>query len=161
MKTTKNYIDLDGNAIALDELDAAERKLIASLRRRAATHPDFRDFDTYWMRAVAEFYDARGWRRQKSRQTAAYRIGQDLRDRLGIAKGLIRPPDCRSELENLIRKQFPSQRAFCQATGLSEDMLCHVLAGRKDLSLSALTDALARIGYRLSIQPAPKQKRTG
>jgi hypothetical protein len=40
-------------------------------------------------------------------------------------------------------------------------MLSHVLAGRKDLSLSALEQALARIGYRLSIQPAvrPKQKR--
>jgi hypothetical protein len=47
-------------------------------------------------------------------------------------------------------------------------MLSHVLAGRKDLSLGALTRALGRIGYRLRIVPAPEpqpaagtRKRTG
>jgi hypothetical protein len=30
-----------------------------------------------------------------------------------------------------------------------------VLAGRKDLSLEALTEALRRIGYRLRLVPAP------
>ena len=55
----------------------------------------------------------------------------------------------------------------CEATGLSEDMLSHVLAGRKDLSLAKLTGALGRIGYRLRIVPLPecarpqKQKQTG
>ena len=52
---------------------------------------------------------------------------------------------------------------------LSEDMLSHVLAGRKDLSLASLTAALERIGYRLRIVPgsdsvmagARKRKRTG
>jgi hypothetical protein len=47
------------------------------------------------------------------------------------------------------------RRAFCEATGLGEDMLSHVLAGRKDLSVPALTRALERIGYRLRIVPAP------
>lgn len=42
------------------------------------------------------------------------------------------------------------------ATGLSEDMLSHVLAGRQDLSLAAMTKALERIGYRLRIVPALK-----
>jgi hypothetical protein len=36
-----------------------------------------------------------------------------------------------------------------------------VLAGRKDLSLAALEQALDRIGYRLRILPAPQRKRTG
>jgi hypothetical protein len=46
-------------------------------------------------------------------------------------------------------------------------MLSQVLAGRKDLSLAALTQALERIGYRLRIMPAagqeqkPARKRTG
>jgi hypothetical protein len=35
-------------------------------------------------------------------------------------------------------------------------MLSHVLAGRKDLSLARLTQALARIGYRLRIVPMPE-----
>jgi hypothetical protein len=66
----------------------------------------------------------------------------------------------------LIRQKFASQRKFCEATGLSEDMLSHVLAGRKDLSLEKLTGALKRIGYQLRIVPAPealrpRKKRTG
>jgi hypothetical protein len=40
-------------------------------------------------------------------------------------------------------------------------MLSHVLAGRKDLSLEALSKALDRIGYRLRIVPAARAKRTG
>jgi hypothetical protein len=72
-----------------------------------------------------------------------------------------------SDLEDLVREKFASQRAFCKATGLSEDMLSHVLAGRKDLSLARLTAALARIGYVLRIVPMPecahgqKRKQTG
>jgi hypothetical protein len=34
-------------------------------------------------------------------------------------------------------------------------MRSHVLAGRKDLSLEALTKAMERIGYRLHFVPAP------
>jgi transcriptional regulator with XRE-family HTH domain len=161
MKTNNAYVDLDGNPIALAELDSEERKLVAGLRRRARTHPDWIEFGNYWMAVVADFYDARGLTRKQSRRTAAYRIGQDLSSRLGITQGYIRPKDYRSELETLIRDHFPSRRAFCQATGLSEDMLSHVLAGRKDPSLGALTDALARIGYTLRILPAPERKRTG
>ncbi len=125
-------------------------------------HPNWTDFRNYWTREVAAFYDARGLSRPQSRQRVAYRIAQDLSSRLGIAAGMIRPDDYRDELAELIREQFPSRRAFCEATGLSEDMLSHVLAGRKDLSIAALTKALARIGYRLRLVPAARaRKRTG
>ena len=67
----------------------------------------------------------------------------------------------RDELEDLIRTKFKNHRAFCQATGISEDMLSHVLAGRKDLSLETLTQALQRIGYALHILPEPEFKQTG
>jgi hypothetical protein len=161
MKPTNEYVDLDGRTTALDTLDADERKLIARLRRRARTHSDWCDFENYWLRAVTEFYDARGLSRRATIRTAVYRIGQDLGNRLGIAAGLVRPPDYRDELEGLILEHFPSRRAFCKATGLSEDMLSHVLAGRKDLSLEALTEALRRIGYTLRIAPAAGLKQTG
>jgi len=161
MKLANPYVDLEGNAVALDGLDAGERRLLARLRRRARTHPAWSEFGTYWMRAVAEFYDARGLSRTAALRTPVYRIAQDLCSRLGIAAGLVRPPDYRDELEELIRNHFPSRRAFCKATGLSEDMLSHVLAGRKDLSLEALTRALGRSGYRLHITPTPERKRTG
>lgn len=62
--------------------------------------------------------------------------------------------DYRDELEELIQSNFPNRRAFCKAAGLSEDMLSHVLKGRKHLSLESLTRALERIGYKLRILPA-------
>jgi hypothetical protein len=132
-------------------------------------HPDWCDFRNYWVREVAAFYDARGLNRKRSRETAVFRIAQDLSGRLGIASGLVRPDDNVGDLEELIREKFPSQRAWCEATGLSEDVLRGVLAGRKDLSLDALTKALQRIGYTLRVKPvagvkpaaAASKKRTG
>ncbi len=160
MKRTSVYVDLDGNEIPLDNLDAEERRLLARLRRRARTHPDWCDFDAYWMRSVLGFYDHRGLSRREQVRTVVYRIAQDLGNRLGIAADRIRPPDYRDELEGLIAEHYPSRQAFCRATGLSEDMLSHVLAGRKDFSLAALEQALARIGYRLRIAP-DRQRQTG
>lgn len=161
MKKAEVYEDLDGHCILLSTLDSGERNLIARLRRRASANPDWNTFDNYWTKAVPAFYEARGLNRKTIPGTAGWRIAQDLSSRLGIAQGYIEPDDYHSQLENLIREHFPSRRAFCQATGLAEDMLSHVLAGRKDLSLRALTAALARIGYTLRILPAPKRKQTG
>ncbi len=161
MKRTDVYVDRKGREIALAAVDQQERKLIARLRRRARTHPEWTDFGNFWTREVAAFYDARGLGRAAARRTAAYQIGQDLASRLGIAAGLVRPPDYRDDLEELIREQFPSQRAFCQATGISEEALSAFLAGRKDLPLEVLNEALERIGYRLHIVAAPQRKKTG
>jgi hypothetical protein len=169
MKRTDVYVDLDGHEISLAGLDAEERRLVARLRRRARTHPDWTDFDNYWTREVGTFYDARGVPRRVSRESVPVRIAQDLSARLGVAAGLVRLGDWRDELEDLVREEFPTRRAFCEATGISEDMLSHVLAGRKDLSLGALTKALERIGYALHIRRVPevqpahaeRKKRTG
>jgi hypothetical protein len=155
------YVDLEGRQIGLAALDADERKLVAGLRRRARARPSWDDFDNFWTEAVPAFYAARGRSRADSQRTVVYQIAQDLSSRLAVASGLARLPDYRDQLEELIRKHFPSRRAFCQATGLSEDLLSHVLAGRKHLSLATLTRALDRIGYALSITPSPQQKRTG
>jgi hypothetical protein len=161
MKQNDVYVDLDGNQIILANLDREERALVARLRRRTATNPTWDAFDNYWTSAVATFYESRGLSRRAATRTPVWRIAQDLSSRLGITQGMIEPDDYRDELETLIRDNFPSRRAFCQATGLSEDMLSHVLAGRKDLSLSALEQALTRIGYTLRILPMPERKRTG
>jgi hypothetical protein len=161
VKATNTYVDLNGQEISLANLDPEERLLVARLRRRARTHPDWFDFGSYYMRAVADFYDSRGVSRKAAVRTHVFRIAQDLSGRLGIAAGFVRPPDYRDELENLILTKFPSRRAFCKATRISEDMLSHVLAGRKDLSLEKLSEALGRIGYTLHFTPAPRRKRTG
>ncbi len=159
MKAPNVYVDMDGNEIALDALDAGERQLAARLRRRAHTHPDWCDFDNYSMRVILEFYDARKVSRKAVVRSPVWRIAQDLSGRLGIASGLVRPSDCLGDLEDLIREHFPTERAFCEATGLTKETLTDVLAGRADLSLQTLTEALERIGYRLRIVPVPEEAR--
>jgi hypothetical protein len=161
MKNAEIYTTWRGWQIPLDGLDADERRLLGRVRRRARTRPDWCDFGNWWVEELAAFYDARGLTRAQSRQTPLYRVAQDLCSRLGVAAGVVRPPDYRVELEELIEERYTNRREFCKATGLSEAMLSHVLAGRKDLSLPALSKALARIGYRLAIAPVAKRKRTG
>jgi hypothetical protein len=161
MKAARVYLDLDGNAISLDGLDAAERRLLGRLERRAQTHPDWCAFDNYRMPAVAAVYHGRGLSRADTIQTPIYRIAQDLSARLGMAQGMIRAPDYLDQFEDLVLNHFRSRRAFCQASGLSEKLVDDVLAGRKDLSLEELSKALERAGYRLRIVPAVRAKRTG
>jgi hypothetical protein len=170
MRRPNTYVDLDGNEICLEHLDADERKLLGQIRRRARTHPDWDDFDNYWTRAIPAFYEARRLEPRAVARTSLWRIAGDLSGRIAIASGLARKSDYRDDLEELIGN-YPTQKAFCEATGLSQDMLCHFLAGRKDLSLKALTKALDRIGYGLHIRPrcleahhpakAASRKRTG
>ena len=153
MARRNSYLDLKGRELPLGGLDAEERRLVAELERRAKSHPDWDDFENHWTAAVAAFYDARGLSRRQSRETPVYKIAQDLSSRLAVAAGLARPPDYRDELEEIIRTSFPTRREFCKATGLSEDMLSHVLAHRKHLAIDTLAHALDRIGYALRIVP--------
>ena len=164
MSRANVYVDLDGNEICLEHLDADERKLLAGIRRRARVNPDWDAFDNYWTNAVPAFYQSRGLARKAVARTVLWRVAEDLSGRLAVASGMARFGDCRDELEELVREKFPSERAFCKATGLSEDMLRHVLAGGKEISLEALGKALERIGYGLRIVPVrqrPAGKRSG
>ena len=162
MKRNDTYLDLDGKSISLMNLDVEERRLVNRLQRRARLKPDWNDFDNFCYQAVGEFYDSRGVLRKVSSKSIPFQIAQDLSGRIAVATGMARYGDYRDELEDLIRERFPSHRAFCKATGISPDMLSHVLAGRKDLSLEALSKGLDRIGYGLRIVPtAAPAKRTG
>lgn len=151
------YLDLRGRQIILVDLDEDERKLVKRLRRRATTHPDWNDFENYWIKAVGDFYLDRGLSRKEVTQTAVWKIAQDLCSRIGIEQGLVRVPDYRDELEAFIREHFKTRREFCKETGISEDMLSHVLSRRKHLAIDTLEDALAKIGYSLRIAPLPEE----
>jgi hypothetical protein len=129
------YVDLQGRELPLSGLDKDERRLVSIPRRRAATRPNWTDFDSFWLNTVAEFFDARGLTRRQSRRTELLRIGQDLSAQLAVQSGRARLPDYRHELEELIVRRFPTRRAFCKATGLSEDLLSHVLSRRKLVSI--------------------------
>src|SRR5437867_2777148 len=95
MKDPDIYTDLAGQSISLVHLDAAERKLVARIRRRARTHPDWDGFDNWWTRAVPAFYAARGLARKAVPRTIPWLIAQDLSSRLGMAAGLVRDDDYR------------------------------------------------------------------
>ena len=102
MKQADIHVDLKGQALAFNGLPAPERKLISELQGQAKKTSDWAAFSNFWMSKVSEFYAAQGLTRPQIRQTAGYRIGQDLDSRLAIANGLARAPDYRDELETLI-----------------------------------------------------------
>jgi hypothetical protein len=154
MIQAKDYVNLKGEAISIADLTDAERKLVAKLTRQAKEVGDWNEFENYWTRAVTDFYAGSGLSRKQARATGVYRIAQDLGSRLAVQAGIARAPDYRDELSDLIQTRFQTRRAFCQATGLTEDMLSHVLAGRKHLAIETLADALSRIGFSLRIVPA-------
>jgi hypothetical protein len=152
------YVDLDGREMCLEHLDAEERKLLARLRQRARTNPDWDEFDNYWTREVQAFYQARGVARKAVPRTILWRIGADLSGRIALTAGMARNGDYRDDLEELVREKFRTRRAFCEATGISEEMLSQLLAGRTDLSLKSFAEALERIGYALRIEALPAEE---
>jgi hypothetical protein len=90
------------------------------------------------------------------RATDLWELAQDLNSRLGIDQGYVRLGDYRDQVASLILGKYKTRRAFCKATGLAEDLLSHVLAGRKHFGMETLVKALDKIGYRLEIRPNPK-----
>jgi hypothetical protein len=152
------YIDRKGHVYGLATLAADELDLVRRLQAHAESHSDWFDYHNYWMPELIKFGDSRGITRRELMQTVAYRIAQDLGSRIAIAAGIAKQSDYRGELETLIHTKFRTRREFCEATGLSEDMLSHVLAKRKNLSIDALTEALAHIGYTIHITPLPEVK---
>jgi len=153
MRKNDVHVDLKGREVSLAGLDDEERKLVSRLKRRATTHPDWNDFENYWLKAVAGLYEGRGLTRREVTRTVAWRIGQDLGSRLAVEAGLARISDYRDELDLLIHRKFKTRREFCEATGLSEDLVSHVLARRKNISIEKLDQALHRVGYALRIVP--------
>ncbi len=157
MNRAKEYTDLKGRSHSLAALDAEEQALVRELIDYANRH-DWGQYSNFWMPKVGDFFAKRGLSRQEVLRTVVYRVAQDLGSRLATAEGMARLPDYRDDLAQLIRTRFRTRREFCEATGISEDMLSHVLAGRKHLAIDTLTRALGRIGYALHITPASEAK---
>jgi len=153
MKRTEIYTDLKGQSYPLAALDPQEAHLLATFEQFAKDHTDWTQYRNFWMPQVRALYNARGLNAQERQATTLYRVAQDIGSRLAVAAGLARAPDYRSELEELIRTRFRTRREFCEATGISEDMLSHVLARRKHLAIDTLAEALERIGYTIHIMP--------
>jgi hypothetical protein len=155
---SNTYQDLRGRVHSLGSLDREELDLVERCIQFANDHPKFPEFANWWMPVVGKFFADRGLSRKETTQTVVCRIAQDLNSRQMIAAGLARAPDYRDEIEHLIENRFRTRREFCEATGLSEDMLSQILAKRRHLAIDTLADALARIGYALHIAPSPNAK---
>jgi hypothetical protein len=153
MSIPEIYVTCDGDRLSLGGLDGEEQLLVARLMKRAATKPDWDDFSRFYFKTVADFYAARGLTGRQTTQTLVWNIAQDLNSRIALASGEVVPSEYRDDLHRLIRDNYKTKRAFCKATGLSEDQLSHVLARRKHFAIDTLTEALGRIGYRLRITP--------
>ena len=152
------YDDIEGITHDLSLLDEQERELLQDLISSATKHPDARtgEYRNYYIGRVGAFYEARGLSRTEVTKTTVWRIAQNIAGRLLVASGIARDSDdYRDKLDQLIRDKFGNRRQFCEATGISEDMLSHVLAKRKHLSIQSLSDALGKIGYTIDVAPMP------
>lgn len=150
------YRELEGTRYVLAVLDDEEQQLLKELQDYAQQQPDWAVYRNFYIDKLGAFYEARGFSRREITDTPLWHIAQDIGGRLHVASGLARASDYRGELELLIQTKFGSRRAFCQATGLSEAMLSHVLANRKNFSIDTLAEALGKIGYALHIVPLPE-----
>jgi hypothetical protein len=150
--------DMDEGPFDLSLLDAEERTLVRDLISFAEEHPDARtaEYRNYYVRRVGGFYEARGLSRKETTKTTVWQIAQNIAGRLMVASGIARDSDdYREKLDALIREKYGSRRRFCELTGISEDMLSHVLAKRKHMSIQSLSDALAKIGYTIQFTQMP------
>lgn len=153
MVRTHDYMDLKGRSYPLAGLAPEERAAIERLKNFAEQVPEWSAYRNFWISEVDKLYSPQNMPRRDMLDTVVYRVGQDLGSRLGISQGKMRPGDYRDELEQLIATRFKTRREFCDATGLAEDMLSHVLAKRKNLAIDTLAEALAKVGYAIHIVP--------
>jgi len=132
-------------------LDDAERTVFEELLDFACKQGDWPAYRNYYIRRLDEFYQSRGLSRDQIIKTPLWKIAQQMSSELQVKLGDAEAPDYRDQLSDLIQGGFDSRRAFCEATGISEDMLSHVLAKRKDFGIETLSDALAKIGFTIHI----------
>lgn len=165
-RSRRTYVDLEGAEWELSLLSADERRLLSELQKKAVVCEQstdmatqrWCDFDNYWMPKVLAFYKSRKLTRKQTMRTAIFQIAHDMSGRLAIALGLARKADYRDRLLEIIETEFKTRREFCEKSGLPEDMLSHFLAGRKELSMGSLTQALDRIGYTIRFVPREATK---
>lgn len=114
-------------------------------------------FGNAWRALVFEFYRARKLTDVRILDSKLHRMGETLEDKLKLRTGTAAVPDYRDDLLE-ISKRFSNRREFCEAAGISEDMLSHVIHSRKDFSIRALSEALGRIGYRIVLAPIEENR---
>ena len=75
-----SYMDLKGRELSLGGLDA-KSQLIAELRQRAKSRPDWDDFENHWTSAVAAFYTPADFHGGVAKRSSTNRPGPEQPDR--------------------------------------------------------------------------------
>ena len=150
------YTTLHGHELDLAFLTPEESTIFVTAHKAYVDSPEWLDFKQKWLNEVVQLYDRQQLSRRETVLKPLYRAVQDLGSRLMVNAGYARMPDYRQQLLSIIETKFDTRREFCEAAGVTEDMLSHVLKGRKDLSIGALEELLGKIGYGLSLVPIPK-----
>lgn len=145
MSTNRTYSTITGRVLHLDGLSREESEFLADVQRRYAADPEWSEFAAWW---AGEFRRA-----SLPRESATYRICQDLEARLGIAQGKVAAPDYRDYLADLIEERYGSRYRFCKETGVDPGHLSRVLSSRSELSLQNLQRILESLHASLVIQP--------
>lgn len=144
------YRTMTGRLFDLQALSEKERGALSEVEGAYEQRPSWTDFARTWPAVLRR----RVWGRKKVPVgSPLYRVCQDMELRLGVAQGQVAPPDYRDHLADLIEEKFASRYAFCQAAGIDQGNLSHVLAGRKDFSLDVLRRVLELLDVRLDLVP--------
>lgn len=151
--TTLRGVELDLTALTTEEV-----ALLDQARQAYDESPEWHAFKQKWLSEVLALYDRQKLPRREAVSKPLYRAVQDLGSRLMVQGGYAKMPSYREQIAAIIEAKFETRREFCEATGLSEDMLSHVLKGRKDVSIGTLTESLQKIGYAVAIVPLPKTR---
>ncbi|HEY3243162.1 MAG TPA: helix-turn-helix domain-containing protein [Phycisphaerae bacterium] len=151
-----SYETIHGKRVPLDQLDAEEQRTFDRLYRYALGNPDWNEFCNRLWREVQKCYLPRGLSPRQITRRLLYQVAQDMESRLGIAQGRVRESEYRDELASLIQQAGLTRYRLSQRTGVSQDLLSHVLKGRKDLSLKSLKKLLDALGYRIAFTRKPR-----
>jgi hypothetical protein len=152
------YTTLQGLELDLASLTSEEASLFEEAVKAYEESPEWLPFKQKWLNAALGIYDRQKVPRREAIARPLYKAIQDLGSRLMVQAGYAKMPSYREQIAAIIEAKFDTQRAFCEATGFPEDMLSHMLRGRKDVSIDTLTDILGKIGYGLRIVPLPKAR---
>src|SRR3990172_8124866 len=100
----RHYETLTRRPIDLTGLGPKERKALQRIFDEYKKNPKWERFSTLWQKELGEaLRDTSA--RERIRHTV-YRVAQDLEMRLGIAQGVVAPPDYRDYIVDWIEVKF-------------------------------------------------------
>jgi hypothetical protein len=140
----KRYRTITGRRVDLGKLSAEEKKFLAKILKEYRRAPEWSAFTRRWL---GDLFAAK-----LAKDSAVWRVCQDLDSRLGIEQGKVAPPDYRDHLADLIEEKFGSRYRFCRDHGIDQSHLGKILAGKTDPSMAFLEKILGLLGAEVAVR---------